>query len=87
MNIQTALLPHKHIPFSRSLIGIAGMLLTLLDEPRTLDELMAAAATRRKDWPNPPSFTDALLAVYVLYAIKQIHLVQGDRIQRVSTAR
>jgi hypothetical protein len=86
MNIQTALLPHKHIPFSRSLIGIAGLLLSLLDEPRTLDELMAAAATQKKEWPNQPTFTETLLAVYVLFSIRQIRLVQGDRIQRVSAA-
>lgn len=85
MNIQTALLPHKHTAFSRSVIGVAGLLLTLLDEPRSLDELMTAAAAQGQRWPDKPTFTEVLLGVYVLFAIKQVHLVDGDRIQKVST--
>jgi hypothetical protein len=84
MNIQTALLPHKHTAFSKSLLGTAGLLLTVLDEPRSLDELLAAS--RGDGWPNKLSYTEVLLGVYVLFAIKQIRLVQGDRIQKAGSA-
>ena len=87
MNIPTALVPHKHIAFSRSLIGIAGLLLGVLDEPRTLEELMVLSANGPTKWPYHPSFTEVLLAVYILFALKQVQLVQGDRLQKVSNAK
>lgn len=39
MNIQTMLLPHKHIRFSNSLVAIAGYIRTIIDEPISVDEL------------------------------------------------
>jgi len=87
MNIPTALLPHKHVAFSRSLVGIAGLLLQVLDEPRTVEELMALSATDSKSWLYRPSFTEILLSVYMLYALKQIRLVHGDRLQKVVEAK
>jgi hypothetical protein len=85
MNIQTALLPHKHTSFSRSILATAGVLRSYLGEPRTLDELSTFAATNPQKWPIQPSFTEILLAVYLLVSIKQAHLVHDDRIQATVT--
>lgn len=82
MNIQNALLPHKHVRFCDSLIGLAGFVLGLLDEPRTIDEIMAMLEKNSTKWPGRFSFSYTLLAVDVLYALNQVVLVDGDRIVR-----
>ena len=80
MNIQTAILPHKHVRFSESLIGIAGFVRTRLDQPRTIDELWAVMESEGTDWPSRPSFTQLVLAVDVLFAIRQVRSAPDGRI-------
>ena len=79
MNIQTALLPHKHVRFSESLIGLAGYIRSRLTEPRTLDELWAMLESDTTDWPSRPSFTQIILAVDVLFSIGQAQSAPGGR--------
>ncbi|WP_419805715.1 ABC-three component system middle component 6 [Terriglobus sp.] len=81
MNIQTAILPHKHVRFSESLIAIAGLLRQRLSEPRTLDELWATVESEGNGWPSKPSFTQVVLAVDVLFSIGQIRNAPGGRVQ------
>jgi hypothetical protein len=84
MNIQTALFPHKHVRFCDSLIGLAGFILNFLDEPRTVDEIMVLLAKNREKWPGHFSFSYTVLALDILYALKQIKLTNGDRVVRIS---
>ena len=83
MNIQTLLLPHKHVRFCNSLIGLAGFVLRLLNEPRTLDELWALIDRDNSDWYSRPPFEHVVLAVDILFAIGQIELVHDNRIRRI----
>ena len=80
MNIQTAILPHKHVRFSESLLGIAGFIKQRLNQPRTVDELYTTVESEAKEWPSRPSFTEVVLAVDVLFAIKLVRESSDGRI-------
>lgn len=80
MSIRTALIPHKHVRFSDSIIGLSGYLRQLLSEPHTLDELWAQIDRDFSGWQSRPSFTHMVLAVDVLYAIGAVQLVGDGRI-------
>lgn len=83
MNIQTMLLPHKHVRFGSSLIAIAGYLRELLYEPRTLDEVWAMIESNRTQYPIKPTFTQLVLAVDILFAIKQASSGPDGRVSLV----
>jgi hypothetical protein len=84
MNIQSALLPHKHVKFRDSLVGLAGFILSFLDEPLTIDEIMVLLTKNREKWPGYFSFSYTVLALDILYALKQVKLINGDRVVRIS---
>ncbi|MBT8420683.1 MAG: hypothetical protein KJO08_07465, partial [Gammaproteobacteria bacterium] len=84
MNTQTALLPHKHVRFSESIIALAGFIRNTLVEPRTIDELWSDITRPSTPWPAKPSFIHLILAVDVLFAIHQIETAPGGRIRRVA---
>ena len=83
MIIQTALLPHKHVQFSESTLAIAGRVRQLVSEPRSVDELWSIISHNGDDWPRSPSFTQLVLAIDVLFAIKQIAATSEGRVFRV----
>lgn len=87
MNIQTMLLPHKHVRFGSSLIAIAGSLRQHLQEPRTLDELWALIASEEKSTAIRPTFTQVVLAVDILFSIRQAITSADGRIFLVSDER
>jgi hypothetical protein len=66
------------------LIGLAGFILSFLDEPRTVDEIMVSLAKSREKWPGYFSFSYTVLALDILYALKQVELINGDRVVRIS---
>lgn len=79
MNIQAALIPHKHTRFSDAIITLAGRVRVFLDQPRTVDELWSIISKHSKDW-GAVSFTNLVLAIDILFAIRQIELVADGRI-------
>lgn len=83
MNIQIMLLPHKHVQFSASLLAVAGFVREFLSEPCTLDELWEVIDNRRESSPIKPSFTQMILAVDILFAIKQAQSDEDGRIFRL----
>lgn len=80
MNIQTALLPHKHVRFCESTIAVAGRIRRLLVQPRNVDELWAMISNNADDWPSLPSFTQVVLALDVLYAIGEVEATGDGRV-------
>lgn len=78
MNIQTALLPHKHIRFCESVVAIAGFIRTLLAEPRTIDELWLLLDKKHSGWPGNPPFEYLVYAVDLLFALRQIDMLDHD---------
>lgn len=81
MNIRSKILPHKHLRFSDSLIGTAGLIKQALTEPMTVDELWVRLHKESSGWPGRLTFTDMLLGVYVLFSINQIELLNSGRIR------
>jgi len=69
------ILPTKHLPSDRSLIGIGGDVLALLDEPKTVsrlwDELRESRKRRRK---HAVTFDRFVLALDFLFTIDGVHL-------------
>jgi hypothetical protein len=84
MSIQTALLPHKHVRFSDSIIALAGLVRSRLVEPMTVDELWSDVSRRPADWPGKPTFTHVVLALDVLFALGQVETSTIGRVKRVS---
>ncbi|HRD69365.1 MAG TPA: hypothetical protein PK657_04415 [Legionella sp.] len=83
MKIQTALLPHKHIKFSDSIIALAGFARTLLNEPKSIDELWVDITRNTNQWVTKVTFTHLVLAIDVLFAIKQIESLSNGRLRRI----
>jgi hypothetical protein len=84
MTIQTALLPHKHVRFSDSIIALAGLVRSRLVEPMTVDELWSDVSRRPAGWPGKPGFTHVVLALDVLFALGQVEPAASGRVRRVS---
>lgn len=85
MNIQTALLPHKHVRFCDSIIALAGLARKMLQEPRTIDELWALIDRENKNWPTKPNFTHLVFAVDILFAIHEVNCSLDGRVQLVAS--
>ncbi|WP_145526433.1 ABC-three component system middle component 6 [Yersinia rohdei] len=80
MNIQTMLLPHKHIRFSNSLVAIAGYIRTIIEEPLSIDELWLKVEQKKATELIKPSFTQFIFAIDILFCIKQIVVDEEGRI-------
>ena len=83
MNRLGALFPHKHVRFCESLLGLAGYILTLLNDPMTLDEIYSYLHSQKSGWYIQPDFTEIVLAVDILLCLKQVKLERMDRIRKV----
>lgn len=73
MKIQTALVPHKHVRFSGSLIGIAGYVRQFLDVPISIDGLWARIEADQ----NPLfkiNFTQLVFSLDILMFLQEIYL-------------
>lgn len=81
MNIQAALLPHKHVRFCDSMLALAGFLRQCLMEPRSVDELWAMLDREGSGWPTRPSFTQLVLALDILFAIGQVTAAPNGRVR------
>ncbi|ENX11105.1 ABC-three component system middle component 6 [Acinetobacter variabilis] len=66
------MLPHKHVRFSSSLVTVAGYINTLLVAPMTIEELWKIVEFNNTTSVIKPNFTQLVLAIDLLFAIKQI---------------
>jgi hypothetical protein len=83
MNIPAQLLPHKHIRFCESLIGLAGYVRQLLETPKTIDDLYLILTSSNSTWLYKPTFEQLISAVIILFAIGQV--VEKDNTLQVIT--
>ncbi len=67
------LLPNKHVPTDRTLLGLGAMVLSRLDSPSTLSSLWEVVA----DEPEIGSFHNFVLTLDYLYAIGAIDYERG----------
>lgn len=70
------ILPSKHLSIGRSLVGVGGEILALLDRPREVSEVWERFRSARADRERqvPITFDWFVLALSFLFAIKAIHL-------------
>ena len=78
-----ALVPHKHVRFCESLLGLAGYIRTLLVEPMTIDGLYSFLNSTNSKWIIQPNFTEVVLALDILLILKQIEPVGENHIRRI----
>lgn len=81
MKIQSNLLPHKHVRFSDSILGIGGLVKSVLKEPMTVDEIWSVIHKNSQLWPGKINFTNMVLGIYVLFAIGHIELLENGRLK------
>jgi hypothetical protein len=72
------ILPTKHIPLDRSLLGAGAVLLLLLEAPLT----PTAVWDRAKNTPAIGTYGRFVLALDFLYAVRAIDLVDGLVVKR-----
>ena len=68
------LLPDKHIRLSESLLGLGAFILTLVDEPQSVDAIWAHLQTARntEQLPAYHSFDNVVVTISFLYSIGAI---------------
>ena len=73
------ILPTKHIRSDRSLIGVGGQMLDILQEPMTVSRLWDEIRVRRSvDVPYPViDYRWFVLALDLLYTIRAVNLERG----------
>lgn len=69
-------MPTKHISFSESLLGLGGFVLSLLKEPKTIDDLWFVYQdfNNSSEFPSYHNFDNLILSVNLLYAIGAIDI-------------
>jgi hypothetical protein len=85
MNIPAQLLPHKHIRFCESLIGLAGYIRQLLNKPLTIDEVYTILNSSESVWLYKPSFEQVVSAVVILFAIGQISETDNNKLKVIES--
>ncbi len=83
MNIQAQLLPHKHIRFCESLIGLAGHIRQLLKNPQTVDDLYLILTSNKSNWLYKPTFEQIVSSIVILFAIGQV-IEKDNKLQVVN---
>lgn len=78
------ILPSKHIRFSESLMGLGGMLLSFINEPKSVDEIwfkFSEINNSKRKFPAYHNFDNVILALNYLYLIGAIEINTNGKIQ------
>ncbi len=81
MKIQAALLPHKHVRFAGSLIGIAGYVLQFINNPISIDGLWAIIEADNNVLFQV-NFTQLIFSLDILLFIQEILVDQNGMIYK-----
>lgn len=81
LKIRSALLPHKHVRFNSSVVGLAGHIRAGLTGPKSLDDLWLELSSEDSAWSGRPTFESIVLAVNVLFAVGEVTLCSNGSIQ------
>lgn len=77
------ILPSKHIRFSESLLGLGGILINLIKEPLSIDEIwfkFSEINNNKKKLPAYHNFDNVVLALNYLFLIGAISLDNNGKI-------
>jgi len=78
------ILPSKHIRFSESLMGLGGILLSFINEPKSVDEIWfkySEINNSKSKFPAYHNFDNVILALNYLYLIGAIEINSNGKIQ------
>lgn len=78
------ILPAKHIPAERSIVGIGANILAALDRPKTVSETWASVKALRGEAATPITFDWFVLALSWLYGISAVRLDNDFLIREAS---
>ena len=71
------ILPGKHLKPDRSLLGIGGEILKILEQEQTVSELWQRVQKQKDGLKSPLSFDWFILSLSFLYAIGAVHFDRG----------
>ncbi len=73
------ILPSKHLPPARSLLGIGAEILAQLNEPRAVSEVWERVRSKRASMPNSQAlgYDEFVLSMTFLHAIAALDLEDG----------
>jgi hypothetical protein len=78
------ILPSKHIRFAESLMGLGGILLSIINEPKTIDEIWfkySEINNSKLKFPAYHNFDNVVLALNYLYLIGAVEINSNGKIQ------
>lgn len=81
MNLQLALIPNKHVRIDQSVLGLAGYCLSLLESPKSPDELYSILNSNNSNWNFKPTLDHIILALDTLYSIGKIKTTTDNRLK------
>ena len=76
------ILPTKHLPVDRSLLGVGAELIALLDAPKTVSGLWADLQERRGPAAGRVTFDWFVLALDMLHALGAVETARGRLVRR-----
>jgi hypothetical protein len=81
------ILPSKHIRFSESLLGLGGIVLNILKEPKTIDEIwfkFLEINNTKKVLPAYHNFDNVVLSLNYLFLIGAVSIDKKGKIQNAT---
>lgn len=82
------ILPSKHIRLSESLLGLGGVVLNMLKEPKTVDEIwlkFLEINNTKKVLPAYHNFDNVVLALNYLFIVGAISIDNNGKIKNATT--
>jgi hypothetical protein len=81
------ILPSKHIRFSESLLGLGGIILSIIKEPKTIDEIwfkFSEINNDKKVFPAYHNFDNVVLALNYLFIVGAVSIDYNGKIQNAA---
>lgn len=81
------ILPSKHIRFSESLLGLGGVVLSIIKEPKTIDEIwfkFSEINNTKKEFPAYHNFDNIVLALNYLYVVGAVSIDKNGKIHNAA---
>ncbi|HAF27687.1 MAG TPA: hypothetical protein DCG75_01445 [Bacteroidales bacterium] len=78
------ILPSKHIRFSESLLGLGGVILNIINEPKTIDEIwfkFSEINNNKRVFPAYHNFDNVVLALNYLFVVGAVSIDKNGKIK------
>ena len=81
------ILPSKHIRFSESLLGLGGIVLSIIKEPKTIDEIwfkFSEINNTKEGFPAYHNFDNIVLALNYLFLLGALSIDKNGKIHNAA---